>query len=70
MSREASKYFAYARECARQAEQAIDTERRDQLMELSRVWIAAAVREEAFRRGLDLAGAHAPASRANVIVDR
>jgi hypothetical protein len=50
MGHEAKKYFAYARECVRQAEQAQTEERRGKLIELARVWMAAAANEEAARR--------------------
>ena len=43
---EAKKYHAYARECLRQAETAEKPEAREKLIELSRVWIDAALREE------------------------
>jgi hypothetical protein len=55
MSREANKYLAYARECARQAEAAASAERRDRLMELARVWMTAALSEEAAHRDADAA---------------
>ena len=45
MGVEAKKYFAYARECARQAREATSVERRDKLLELSRVWMIAALTE-------------------------
>ena len=45
MGAEARKYFAYARECARQAGEATTAERRDKLLELSRVWMIAALTE-------------------------
>jgi hypothetical protein len=45
MGAEARKYFAYARECARQAREATSAERRDKLLELSRVWMIAALTE-------------------------
>jgi hypothetical protein len=48
---EASKYHAYARECLRQAETADKVETRDKLMELSRVWLEAALNEERYRIG-------------------
>jgi len=50
MGHEAKKYLGYARECARQAEQEATQERRDKLIELARVWMAAAVNEEAAKR--------------------
>ncbi len=50
MGHEANKYFAYARECVRQAAQAQTEERRGKLIELARVWMAAAANEEAVRR--------------------
>jgi hypothetical protein len=53
MGREANKYLAYARECARQADEAASAERRDKLMELARVWITAALSEEAAHRDAD-----------------
>jgi hypothetical protein len=45
MGREAKKYVAYARECARQADEATSADRRDRLLELSRVWMVAALME-------------------------
>jgi hypothetical protein len=45
MGHEAKKYLGYARECARQAEQAHTEERRGKLIELARVWMAAAANE-------------------------
>ena len=45
MGWEAKKYFAYARECARQADEATSAERRDKLLELARVWTIAALTE-------------------------
>jgi len=50
MGHEANKYFAYARECVRQAAQAQTEERRGKLIEMARVWMAAAANEEAVRR--------------------
>jgi hypothetical protein len=46
MSWEARKYYGYARECARLAEQSNSVEKRDKLLELARVWFDAALREE------------------------
>jgi hypothetical protein len=46
MSWEAKKYHAYARECARLAEQAETVEKRNKLLELARVWLDAAIIEE------------------------
>ncbi len=46
MSWEAKKYFAYARECARLAEQASSVEKRNKLFELAHVWMDAALTEE------------------------
>ena len=43
MGADAKKYFAYARECARQANEATSAERRDKLLELARVWMIAAL---------------------------
>jgi hypothetical protein len=50
MGHEAKKYLGYARECVRQAEQALTQERRGKLIELARVWMAAALNEEAAKR--------------------
>ena len=50
MGAEAKKYFAYARECARQADEATSAERREKLVELSRVWLIAALTEGNRRR--------------------
>jgi hypothetical protein len=43
LSRDAAKYRGYARECIRQAEQTNEPERRNKLLELARVWDAAAL---------------------------
>jgi hypothetical protein len=43
---EADKYLQYARECAKQALDAETPEERDQLLDLSRVWTEAALREQ------------------------
>jgi hypothetical protein len=56
MSVEAKKYFAYARECARQADQATNAERRDKLLELARVWTIAALTEANVSDGNTRAG--------------
>jgi hypothetical protein len=40
---EATKYYAYARECLRQAEAADTPDKRDKLIELSRIWVEAAL---------------------------
>jgi hypothetical protein len=45
MGAEAKKYFTYAMECARQAGEATSDERRGKLLELSRVWMMAAMTE-------------------------
>jgi len=50
LSFEANKYHAYARECLRQAETAEKPEAREKLMELSRVWMAAALNEVSIGR--------------------
>jgi hypothetical protein len=50
MSSEAKKYHAYARECLHQAEKADIPQRREKLIELSRVWLEAALREEGLRK--------------------
>jgi hypothetical protein len=42
---DAKKYYAYARECLELAEQADSAETRQKLIELSRVWMEAALRE-------------------------
>lgn len=46
MRSHAVKYFAYARECERQALEAEDNERRKRLLELARDWTEAALLEE------------------------
>jgi hypothetical protein len=46
MISEAKKYHSYARECLRLAETADRPEIRERLIELSHVWIEAALREE------------------------
>jgi hypothetical protein len=43
---EAKKYYAYARECLRLAETADNTDKRHKLIELSRIWMEAALNEE------------------------
>ena len=43
---EAKKYHAYARECLKLAEAATRSDIRQRLMELSRVWMEAALKEE------------------------
>jgi hypothetical protein len=43
---EAKKYHAYARECLKLAEEATRQDVRERLVELSRVWMEAALREE------------------------
>jgi hypothetical protein len=43
---EAKKYHAYARECLKLAEEATRPDVRERLVELSRVWMEAALREE------------------------
>jgi hypothetical protein len=43
---EAKKYHAYARECLQQAEKADTSETREKLIELSRIWMEAALVEE------------------------
>jgi hypothetical protein len=51
MFSEAKKYHDYARECLRLAEEATQSDVRERLIELSRVWMEAALREE--KRFLD-----------------
>ena len=46
MSYEAKKYRAYARECLRLAEKTDKTQIREKLINLSRVWLDAALNEE------------------------
>jgi hypothetical protein len=46
MFSEAQKYHAYARECVRLADEAKTLETKEKLLELSRVWNDAALREE------------------------
>ena len=46
MLSEATKYHACARECLQQAEKADTPEIREKLIELSRVWLETALREE------------------------
>ena len=46
MPSEAKKYHAYARECLHQAEKAGAAETKEKLIELSRIWLEAALREE------------------------
>ena len=47
---EAKKYHAYARECLKLAEVASRTDVRERLVELSRVWMEAALVEERRQR--------------------
>lgn len=47
---EADKYYAYARECLRQAEEAESDTTRDKLLDLARVWTQAALVEESAAR--------------------
>ena len=47
MASEAKKYWSYSRECVLQAERAATEDRRNRLLELSRTWTEAAIREEA-----------------------
>ena len=46
MLSEAKKYHAYAWECLKLAEEATSSDMRERLIELSRVWMEAALREE------------------------
>jgi hypothetical protein len=46
MLSEAKKYHGYARECLRVAEEATRADLRDRLIELSRLWMEAALQEE------------------------
>jgi|GraSoiStandDraft_46_1057282.scaffolds.fasta_scaffold395084_1 hypothetical protein len=46
---EARKYRAYAQECIRQAQAEPSVERRERLIELARVWMQAALREQQLR---------------------
>ena len=50
MPSEAKKYEEYARECVRLAGHADTTEARDQLLDLARVWMDAAMTEEEAQR--------------------
>ena len=45
---EAKKYHGYARECLRLAETADKPDTREKLIELSRVWMEAALNEERY----------------------
>ena len=47
---EAKKYHAYARECLKSAEEATRPDVRERLVELSRVWMEAALSEEQHHR--------------------
>ncbi len=51
MLSERKTYEDYARECVRLAGRAQTPELRDQLIELARVWMDAAITEEEARRG-------------------
>jgi hypothetical protein len=53
MLSEAQKYHAYARACLQLAERADTAERKEKLLELSRVWTEAASREDALCRVAD-----------------
>ena len=46
MLSEAKKYHAYARECLKLAEETTQSDVREQFIELSRVWMEAALLEE------------------------
>jgi hypothetical protein len=46
MLSEAKKYHAYARECLQLAEQATEPDIRKRLIELSHIWMEAALEEE------------------------
>ena len=46
MLSEAKKFHAYARECLQLAEQATEPDIRKSLIDLSRIWMEAAVKEE------------------------
>jgi hypothetical protein len=48
MLSEAKKYHGYARECLKLAEESAQPDICERLIELSRVWMEAAVREEQF----------------------
>jgi hypothetical protein len=48
MLSEAKKYHSYARECLKLAEEATRSDVRKRLVELSRVWMEAALREEKY----------------------
>jgi hypothetical protein len=50
MPSEAKKYLDYARECVRLAGQAENADARDKLIDLARVWMDAAITEEAAAR--------------------
>jgi hypothetical protein len=53
---EAKKYQGYARECLRQAEAASTPDAREKLIELSHIWMEAALNEERHHRS----GQHEP----------
>jgi hypothetical protein len=46
MPSEAAKYLEYARECIRLAGHAVEAGERDQLVELARTWMQAAMTED------------------------
>jgi hypothetical protein len=48
MMSEAKKYHTYARECLKLAEEATRPDVRERLVELSRVWMEAALSEEQY----------------------
>ncbi len=50
MLSEAKKYHGYARECLKLAEEATRADVREQLVELSRIWMEAALKEEQHHR--------------------
>jgi hypothetical protein len=56
MPSEAMKYEEYARECVRLAGHADTAEARDQLLDLARVWMDAAMTQEEAEKRKDAAG--------------
>jgi hypothetical protein len=57
MPSEAKKYLGFARECMRLAGQAKDTQTREKLIDLARVWMNAAMNEQELARS-QVAAAH------------
>jgi hypothetical protein len=58
MLSEAGKYLAYARECLQLAEKATEPDIQNSLIELSHIWMEAALQEEKRQLELTPGGSH------------